>query len=242
MLAGLKLDDSNDECKRKMNLVARFLDGFVVRRQINFRSYTASSIAYTMFNIIKSLRNKTYDEMLEVLRDRVEDLDIDTGMNDLRLHGQNGPFIKYFLCRITAYIEEQSGMGNNFKRYMTNPGCKPFEIEHIWSDHFDRHTDEFEHPEEFMRFRNKIGNLVLLPNGTNQSYNDMTEDEKITHYVKENLLAKSLCPQAYQNNPNFTSFVSSKHLDFKSYAHFDKSAIEQRCVLYSQIAKTIWEL
>jgi hypothetical protein len=242
MLAGLKLDDSDDECKRKMNLVARFLDGFVVRRQINFRSYTASSIAYTMFNIIKSLRNKTYDEMLEVLRDRVEDLDIDTGMNDLRLHGQNGPFIKYFLCRITAYIEEQSGMGNNFKRYMTNPGCKPFEIEHIWSDHFDRHTDEFEHPEEFMRFRNKIGNLVLLPNGTNQSYNDMKEDEKITHYVKENLLAKSLCPQAYQNNPNFTSFVSSKHLDFKSYAHFDKSAIEQRCVLYSQIAKTIWEL
>jgi hypothetical protein len=242
MLAGLKLDDSDDECKRKMNLVARFLDGFVVRRQINFRSYTASSIAYTMFNIIKSLRNKTYDEMLEVLRDRVEDLDIDTGMNDLRLHGQNGPFIKYFLCRITAYIEEQSGMGNNFKRYMTNPGCKPFEIEHIWSDHFDRHTDEFEHPEEFMRFRNKIGNLVLLPNGTNQSYNDMKEDEKITHYVKENLLAKSLCPQAYQNNPNFTSFVSSKHLDFKSYAHFDKSAIEQRCVLYSQIAKIIWEL
>lgn len=242
MLAGLKLDDSDDECKRKMNLVARFLDGFVVRRQINFRSYTASSIAYTMFNVIKSLRNKTYDEMLEVLRDRVEDLDIDTGMNDLRLHGQNGPFIKYFLCRITAYIEEQSGMGNNFKRYMTNPGCKPFEIEHIWSDHFDRHTDEFEHPEEFMRFRNKIGNLVLLPNGTNQSYNDMKEDEKITHYVKENLLAKSLCPQAYQNNPNFTSFVSSKHLDFKSYAHFDKSAIEQRCVLYSQIAKTIWEL
>ena len=242
MLAGLNLDDSDDECKRKMNLVARFLDGFVVRRQINFRSYTASSIAYTMFNIIKSLRNKTYDEMLEVLRERVEDLDIDTGMNDLRLHGQNGPFIKYFLCRITAYIEEQSGMGNNFKRYMTNPGCKPFEIEHIWSDHFDRHTDEFEHPEEFMRFRNKIGNLVLLPNGTNQSYNDMKEDEKITHYVKENLLAKSLCPQAYQNNPNFTSFVSSKHLDFKSYAHFDKSAIEQRCVLYSQIAKTIWEL
>ena len=133
-------------------------------------------------------------------------------------------------------------MGNNFKRYMLNPGGKPFEIEHIWSDHFDRHTDEFEHPEEFMRFRNKIGNLVLLPNGTNQSYGDMKEDEKITHYVKENLLAQTLCLSTYQNNPNFTSFVSSKHLDFKPYAHFDKSAIEQRCVLYSQIARNIWEL
>ena len=242
MLAGLNLDDCDEECKRKMNLVARFLDGFVVRRQINFRSYTASSIAYTMFNIIKSLRGRTYDEMIDILRERVEDLDIKTGMNELRLHGQNGPFVKYFLCRITSYIEEQSGMGNNFKRYMLNPGGKPFEIEHIWSDHFDRHTNEFEHPEEFMRFRNKIGNLVLLPNGTNQSYGDMQEDEKITHYVKENLLAKSLCPAAYQNNPNFTNFINGKHLDFKTYSRFNKAAIEERCILYSQIAKSIWEL
>ena len=242
MLAGLSLSDSDEDCKRKMNLVARFLDGFVVRRQINFRSYTASSIAYTMFNIIKALRDKTYDEMLEVLKERTEDLNITTGMNELRLHGQNGPFVKYFLCRITSFIEEQSSMGNNFKRYMTNPGCKPFEIEHIWSDHFDRHTEEFEHPEEFLRFRNKIGDLVLLPNGTNQSYNDMKEDEKITHYIKENLLAGSLCPELYQKNPNFTNFVNDYHLAFKTYDHFDKTAIEERCALYSQIANIIWTL
>lgn len=242
MLAGLNLNDSDEECKRKMNLVARFLDGFVVRRQINFRSYTASSIAYTMFNIIKSLRNKTYDEMAVVLKERKEDLNITTGMNELRLHGQNGPFIKYLLCRITAFIEEQSGMGNNFKRYMTNPGCKPFEIEHIWSDHFERHTEEFEHPEEFIRFRNKIGNLVLLPNGTNQSYNDMKEDDKIRHYIKENALAGSLCPELYQKNPNFTNFASGNHLAFKTYDHFNKTSIEERCALYSQIANIIWTL
>jgi uncharacterized protein with ParB-like and HNH nuclease domain len=242
MLAGLNLNDSDDECKRKMNLVAQFLDGFVVRRQINFRSYTASSIAYTMFNIIKSLRNKTYDEMVDVLRDRTEDLNIITGMNELRLHGQNGPFVKYFLCRITAYIEEQSGMGNNFKRYMTNPNCKPFEIEHIWSDHFDRHTEEFQHPEDFLRFRNKIGDLVLLPNGTNQSYNDMTEDDKIRHYVKENLLAGSLCPELYQKNPNFVNFINGHRLDFKTYEHFDKTSIEERCELYSKIASEIWTI
>ena len=242
MMAGLNLDDSDEECKRKINLVARFLDGFVVRRQVNFRSYTASSIAYTMFNIIKALRGKTYDKMLEVLKDRTEDLDITVGMNDLRLHGQNGPFVKYFLCRITSYIEEQAGMGNNFKKYMLNPGGKPFEIEHIWSDHFDRHTDEFEHPDEFMRFRNKIGALVLLPNGTNQSYNDMSEDDKITHYIKENLLAASLCPELYERNPNFTSFVKSNSLPFNTYSHFDKKSIEERCALYAEIAKLIWTL
>ncbi len=243
MMAGLNLYDSDEECKRKINLVARFLDGFVVRRQVNFRSYTASSIAYTMFNIIKALRGKTYDEMLEVLKERTEDLDISAGMNDLRLHGQNGPFVKYFLCRITSFIEEQSGMGNNFKKYMLSPDGKRFEIEHIWSDHFDRHNGEFEHPEEFMRFRNKIGGLVLLPNGTNQAYNDMNEDEKIKkHYIKENLLAASLCPDLYDRNPNFTSFVNAHSLAFKTYDHFDKSSIEERCALYAEIAKIIWTI
>ena len=242
MLAGLRLNDSDEECKRKINLVARFLDGFVVRRQINFRSYTASSIAYTMFNTIKSLRNKTYEEMLVTLKERTEDLNITTGMNDLRLHGQNGPFVKYFLCRITAYIEEQSGMGNNFKKYIINPGGKPFEIEHIWSDHFDRHADDFQSPDEFLRFRNKIGNLVLLPNGTNQSYNDMEENKKITHYVKENLLAKSLCDSAYENNPNFTNFAKAHSLPFKSYNNFSKLSIEERCSLYAKIANEIWTI
>lgn len=242
MMAGLNINDSEEECKRKINLVARFLDGFVVRRQINFRSYTASSIAYTMFNIIKALRNKSYDEMVEILKERTEDLDIAAGMNDLRLHGQNGPFVKYFLCRITSYIEEQSGMGNNFKKYMLNPGGKPFEIEHIWSDHFERHTGEFQHPEEFIRFRNKIGDLVLLPNGTNQSHSDMSEDKKITLYERENLLAGSLCPKLYSNNPNFTNFVNDHSLQFKTYVHFDKTSIEERCALYAQIAKLIWTI
>lgn len=243
MLAGLNLNDSDEECKRKINLVARFLDGFVVRRQVNFRSYTASSIAYTMFNIIKALRGKSYDEMLEVLKERTEDLDITAGMNDLRLHGQNGPFVKYFLCRITSFIEEQSGMGNNFKKYMLSPDGKRFEIEHIWSDHFERHNAEFDHPEEFMRFRNKIGGLVLLPNGTNQAYNDMDEDEKIKkHYIKENLLAASLCPDMYDRNPNFTNFVKYHSLPFITYDHFDKKSIEDRCALYAEIAKLIWTI
>lgn len=242
MLAGLNISDSDEECKRKINLVARFLDGFVVRRQINFRSYVASSIAYTMFNIIKALRNQTYEQMLQILRERTEDLDITSGMNDLRLHGQNRPFVKYFLSRITAYIEEQCGMGNNFKKYIQNSGGKPYEIEHIWSDHFERHSDEIQNQDEFIRFRNKIGNLVLLPNGTNQSYNDMDEDNKITHYVKENLLAKSLCPSAYQNNPNFTNFAKEHALPFKSYTHFSKSSIQERCTLYAKIAKDIWTI
>lgn len=243
MLAPLQITDDEETYKRKMNLVARFIDSFVVHRQVNFRSYVASSIAYTMFNIIKSLRNKNCNEILEILCERREDgMDFEQGMKELRLHGQNGPFIKYFLCRITSYVEEQSGKGNHFVTYMNNPDGKPYDIEHIWSNHFERHTSEFQHPEEFERFRNKIGDLILLSSSTNRSYGDDDEDEvKIPQYIKENLLAQSLCKEAYTNNPGFTDYISSNHLNFKSYKVFDKSAIEERCDLYAEIAKMIWD-
>lgn len=243
MLAPLQITDDETTYKKKMNLVARYIDSFVVHRQVNFRSYVASSIAYTMFNIIKSLRNKNCEEILYILRERKEEgMDFDQGMNELRLHGQNGPFIKYFLSRITSFVEEQSGKGNHFVSYMTNPEGKPYDIEHIWSNHFDRHTDTFQHPEDFERFRNKIGDLILLTSSTNRSYGDDDEDDvKIPQYIKENLLAQSLCKDAYINNPGFTNFIAKNNLNFKSYSKFDKEAIEDRCKLYAQIAKLIWE-
>ena len=169
-------------------------------------------------------------------------MDIVSGMRELRLHGQNKPFIKYLLARITSFIEEQSGMGNNFVKYMQNPGGKPFEIEHIWSDHPERHLVDFNYPEDFKNYRNKIGDLVLLLNGTNQSFNDMNENEKIPHYIKENLLAASLCDELYVKNPNFYKFINSKNLNFKTYKDFDKVAIEERGVLYGKIAEMIWDL
>ena len=47
---------------------------------------------------------------------------------------------------------------------------KQFEIEHIWANKFEEHTDEFEQINDFQEWRNSIGALILLPQGTNQCY------------------------------------------------------------------------
>ena len=152
----------------------------------------------------------------------------------------NRPFIKYFLARITSYIEEGSGMGNHFVDYMRNPNRKPFEVEHIWSEHFEWHTDEFTQTDEFNAFRNSIGDLILLPNGVNQSYNDIPVVEKLPHYIKENLLAQSFCEATYEKNPTFKAFIKEKGLPFKPYSDFKKKDIQERCALYAAIANHIW--
>ena len=240
-LAPLVVSDDEDVCNQKIELVARFLDNFVVRRSSNYRMVSASSQRYTMCNLVKSIRGKSIEDLRQALVDNTEDInDFAQSLPNLRLHGQNRYFIKYFLARITSYIEEQSGMGNNIVKYLRNPDCKPYEIEHIWSDHYEWHS-EFKQKTEFDECRNTIGDLLLLPNGVNQSLNDLPAKDKLPHYIKENLLARSLCEGTYQNNPSFTQFIKSQGIPFKHYDNFTKDDIQERCRLYATIAALIWD-
>lgn len=165
-----------------------------------------------------------------------------TKVSSFRLHMQNGRFVKFYLSRLTSFIEDSCGQGSNYVRYMTNPDCKPYEIEHIWSDHPEWHTDEFTDKSDFADARNTIGDLLLLPNGINQSLNDMEWKNKIPHYIKENILASSLCQELYNNNPSFNSFIKKNNLPFKEYtsSEFKFDTIKERCILYQKLSELMW--
>ena len=240
-LAPLTLNDDEETCNKKIDIVAHFLDNFTVRRSTNYRLFSASSLRYTMCNLARIIRGKDIDDLQATLIQETEVIDdFDVALPNFRLHGMNRPFIKYFLARITAYIEDGSGMGNHFVDYMLNPGRKPFEVEHVWSDHFEWHTDEFHQTEEFNQYRNTIGDLILLPNGVNQSYNDLPVDQKLPHYIKENLMAQSFCEATYERNPGFISFCKANNLPFRPFPEFKKADIQERCKLYAAIASLVW--
>lgn len=240
-LAPLTLEDSEETCNKKIDIVAHFLENFAVRRSTNYRLFSASSIRYTMCNLVKTIRGKDIAALKETLISETEEIkDFNESLPVFRLHGMNRCFIKYFLARITSFVEEGSGMGNHFVNYMRNPNQKPFEVEHIWSEHFEWHEDEFKQTEEFNQWRNSIGDLILLPNGVNQSYNDMPVVEKLPHYIKENILAQSFCASAYEKNPSFKAFITKNYLPFKPYTDFKKKDIQERCSLYAAIANHIW--
>lgn len=240
-MSPLNVNDTEEDCNRKIEIVAKYIDNFVVRRSVNYRLFSSNSIRYTMCNLTKTIRSKSVEELKALLEKNIESIDdFPKAMPKFRLHGQNGRFVKYLLARLTSFIEEQCGMSSNFVVYMTNPDCKPYEIEHIWSDHYEWHTDEFDQTDKFNETRNSIGGLVLLPNGVNQSYNDMKTSEKLPHYLKENILAKSLCKQAYEKNPSFVQFVAQNKLSFKSYEDIKAQDIADRCKLYAELASLIW--
>jgi Protein of unknown function (DUF1524) len=241
MLAPLKSTDSPDVTRQKINEVARYIETFTVRRSINFRKFSASSIRYTMYTLVKELRGKDLDSLRTLLQGKLDEMDETwDGLAEFRLHGMNRYFVKFLLSRITGFIEQQSGASTSFSTYFVSPGTKPYEVEHIWADKFSEHRDEFEQQHEFDNYRNRIGDLVLLPQGTNQSYGAMSYAEKIEHYLKENLLVKSLHPKAYVNNPNFLGMAKSLGIPFKAHESFTKTDIDERQALIQSICEVIW--
>ncbi len=241
MLAPLKSTDSADETRQKINEVARFMETFAVRRSINFRKFGASSIRYTMYSLVKELRGKDLDSLRALLKGKLAEMPEKwEGMSEFRLHGMNRYFVKFLLSRITGFIEQQSGASTNFSTYFISPGTKPYEVEHIWADKFEEHRDEFEQRHEFDNYRNRIGDLVLLPQGTNQSYGAMGYVEKVEHYLKENLLVKSLHPKAYENNPNFVGMAKNLGIEFKAHKTYSKGDIDERQALVQKICEAIW--
>jgi hypothetical protein len=88
--------------------------------------------------------------------------------------------------------------------------------------------------------RNRIGGLLLLPKSFNASYGDLTYEEKLPHYFSQNLLARSLSPQCYENNPGFIRFVQSTGLPFRLLTSFKSAQMEERSSLYLKLAEHIW--
>ncbi|MBL4833118.1 MAG: DUF262 domain-containing protein [Pseudomonas sp.] len=241
MLAALNVDDDDSTVAAKISTVASYIETFVVRRSVNFRNYSASSIRYTMYSLVKELRGLDLPVLSALLTQKLADMkESFDGMDKFRMHGQNKRFVKFLLARITAWCEQQAGMSTNFVTYYKPASGKPFEVEHIWADKFLRHKDEFEQEHEFQNYRNRLGDLVLLPRGTNQSYGDLPYADKQPHYIKENLLVKSLTPLAYENNPNFVTLGRQHSLAFSAHPQFKKQDIETRQALYQAICERIW--
>jgi uncharacterized protein with ParB-like and HNH nuclease domain len=236
LLASLKTSDNSDTIIEKMDLVARYIEAFVVRRSVNFRKFASSSIRYTMYTLVKEIRKTDLTDLKAILKRKLIEMEEPwSGIENFRLHGQNKVFVKFLLSRITSYVEQQSGLNSTFDKYYHNQGGKSFEVEHIWADKFINHKDEFEQESDFQEYRNRIGALVLLQRGTNQSYGAKPYNIKLNHYIKENLLVQSLCSLTYQNNPNFLSMKIKLNLPFKSHQDFRKPDILERQKLYQAI-------
>lgn len=241
LLAPLKREDGSEVILRKLRIVSKYLDILIARRIWNWRAIDYSTMQYAMFVVMRDIRDKSVDELVEFLTDRLNNEEETFASNDrFRLHGTNGRQIHRLLARMTDYVETKSGQPSRYNEYVKRHGRNVYEVEHIWANHPERHSDEFEHPTDFADYRNYIGDLLLLPKSFNASYGDKPYAEKRDHYFGQNLLAQSLHENAYVHNPGFTRFIEESGLAFQPHTDFKKVDIDARQCLYQKLAEQIW--
>ena len=244
LLAPVCYEDAWPVIIEKINLVARFIDILIVSRVTSYRSVDYSTIKNFVFNVTKDIRMTDIPTLKQKLEVQYVNLAFDpaAALGDLRLNSFTKKYIKNILARVTGFIEDQTGVASNYCNYMNTQTKNPFEIEHIITDHYEWFTSEYTDQEDFKRWRNSIGALLLLHKSINASLNDSKYDYKLKKYCSNegNIYTESLGDLAYQNNPKFKKFIADNNLGFKACAQFGKSEITERTAVLVDLVKLIW--
>lgn len=243
LLAPLRIEDPDDIIMKKLEIVSSYIDIILARRIWNFKSISYSNMQYNMYIlIILKIRNKPIEELSDFLvQELEEEEEVFSSQERFHWHGQNGRYIHWLLARMTDYVEVRSGNASRYVEFSQRSGRNAYQIEHIWANHFDRHTDEFDHVADFEEYRNRIGGLLLLPRSFNASFGDMEYSEKLEHYFGQNLLAASLHDNSYSRNPGFIRFIEDAELPFKHHPDFKTTDLNERQNLYLALAEKVWD-
>jgi uncharacterized protein with ParB-like and HNH nuclease domain len=248
LLAPIVPGDDAATAERKIRVVATYLDIYIARRAVNYLSLNYSTIVYAMFLLMNEIRDLGLDELVQVLRSKLDAWDVTfegagdwrTGVAGFGLNQWSKRYIHHILARLTAHIEVASGIPNHFREYVNLEHGKPYEIEHLWANIYSRYAGFGLSQDDFSRTRNQVAALVLVPRRDNQSYGALPYEDKVRHYLSQNLLARSLHAQCYDHNPSFTSFVRASGLPFAPYATLTPVELGQRAELYLELCKRVW--
>ena len=227
----------------RLRFVADYLDIWLARRVWNFRTISYSSVKYTLFILTKELRGRDLPNLSLFLREQLDEQPESFAQNPrFRLHHQNYRQVRHVLARLTHWVDTECGLPSDFEDLVSPGRTRPFEIEHIWADHYDRFADVIPQVNDFESQRNRLGGLLMLQRGVNQSLGDATYEDKRDAYVahSENLLARSLHPLAYSNNPGFAALRERTGLPFRPHDSFGPEDQAARQELYIRIAEWIW--
>jgi hypothetical protein len=243
LLAAVDRDDSQDVIKKKIVIVAAFIDQYITRRVVNYKAVDYSTIKNAIFNLTKKIRKLEINTLILALQDELNNMDFPLdGMDRFYLNQFTSRYMLHILSRITFYIDQKIGLTNKFEDYVNRTGKNPYDIEHIWCNDYQRFAAQVTDEDEFNRTRNLMGGLLILPRDKNRSYQDADYSIKLPLYFGENILAKSLHQDCYRNNPHFINLISTLKLSLTPIDDFTKDSFKKRQQSYREIAEYIWSV
>ena len=246
ILSSIDIENSTEVINKKIDLVSKFLDLYIHSRVVLYKSNDYNTVKNAIFTITKRIRNlnieKLSKELIAIYNEN--EINIVENLENFRVNGYTKKYIRNMLARMTAYIEEMSGLTSNYTDYVNREQTHPYDVEHITPDHYEWFDKEYSSKEEFDGYRNNFADLIILKDHINRSLNDKEYAYKVKTYesANGNILGASLGEAVYLNNTEFKKFIKEKELNFEYYEKFGKNEINKRKVLYKKICNIIWNI
>jgi len=238
ILAALNPDDGDAAFRTKARMIAGALDVFVARSMITGSDFSYPTVQARMLALARDVRGTEPDKLATRLGEELLGTDDPfESFGTFGIHPRNRPHIRYLLARMIAWVEQRYGLPNTFATYAESGR---YEVEHILPDRPELRPDL--EPRRFHQLRDRFGALLLLPREVVAEYADLTYLRKLEQYRNENLLARSLHPAFYTNNPALTTLIAADALPFAPVRlEFDDAAVERRQALYQRLIELVWD-
>jgi hypothetical protein len=246
LLAAVNSGDDPKTVKDKARVLANYVDRRYVLRAIAGDHVDDQHLFEELSGLIRDLREcadlAAVSAVLRAATAKEEQSFVDLEVFAFR--PGNIDQVRYFLARLIAYVEAETGKRPDIRQYLERTGRDDrWQIEHLWPTTFDPSTQGLE-PRHFEMLRNQIGALVLLPARDNASLQDMPYGQKIAHYRRQPNLLAILHPAHRRNYPALRRFIESHGLDqtFHSFGETPtiNEVIETRRALYLALSERIW--
>jgi hypothetical protein len=238
LLAPVRPTDSQEVADEKMRLVATYIDIYVARRIVNYRSLGLHDVRADEGPAGANVRRRARGVLLARLEEMPEQLSSEA-FSKFRIHQQNQSFVFNLLARLSYFVDRESATPTTFDKDLDRSSSNRYDIEHVWPGQLDAYPDRFATREQAAEFRDRVGGLVLLPEKVNRSPQALPFEHKRDKHLADNLLAGSVHPAAYVNNPGFTRWIHEAGLRFKSYDDFTADALDERQALCLRLAQLV---
>ena len=230
ILGAVNIFDDEPTIIKKINIIYQFLDVFTVTRMVNYKSITQTAIRYTIYSLVKEVRNKSVEELSEILRQRLENSgDSIDALALFDCYNANKKFVQYLLARMTYYMEKRYADENhlNFWDLLPSRRWNRIVITPIMTTDAD-YLPYFRDEEQQISGVKKIGNYVLVPNSYYSEFTESNQIEKLELIKNSNILSKTLVELVPMAN------------EFQVQTELGAQMLEQRTEELVRLACTIW--
>jgi Protein of unknown function DUF262/Restriction Enzyme Adenine Methylase Associated/Protein of unknown function (DUF1524) len=241
VLAPIRPADSDSVANAKAALVANYIDRLYVSRMLGDDPLGNRDFDDEFHSLIMTLRScQSVDEVAEILAARLPEETFEA-LGDFRLRGNNRRQVRYFLARLTAYVEVGLGKRDESDSYIDG---SRWHIEHLWPVNQKQRPQDFPDPVDFRVARSRIGALTLLPGRDNEAYQDLPFDKKAQYYGKQPNLTAIFWQGHLFRNTTAREFAAKNQItdlfhDFGVGTPIPE-VIRARIALYQALASKIW--